>query len=470
MTSVRARRGPKLIVPTALTSELGVNLVGRRVMEMGNAWHPTIAVFDAGIDGFIEFRDPKTSEALNLIAQVQVRSTDGKWANETNDGFEYVCKERDLAYWRRGNAPVVLVVARPKTGEAYWVSIKDYFKDPTALKSRRVRFNKARDKFDSSAALALRQLAIATDSGLYVSPLSKHETLFSNLLSVSRPPTQLYNAMTDLRKRHDVNLALGDNSRTHSEYVYRSKHILSVHDLAAPEWKDVVDAGTVEGIDTSDWAQSDDQERIDEYTELLGRCLGQRCRLLGMRWDVTREHYFYEASGDLSEREIAYTSVKQPTKRSVFKKYTSRSGFEYYRHSAFEASFKRYDGEWFLVITPTYHFTEDGRKPLRFYESKLKGIKALEKNPAVLSQVAFFAHVLADPPRDLFSDAPPYAFLGFGELKRFTLDVGLNDTAWLPSEQEEAQIAHADADDLAIVSEETLPLFDEIVSDEEEPA
>jgi hypothetical protein len=428
-------------------------------MQMGHAWHPTTAAFDAGIDGFIELRDQTTNEALNLIVQVQVKATEGSWTNETGTTLDYVCDERDLAHWRRGNAPVVLVLTRTKTDEAYWVSIKDYFKNPAALKDRRVHFLKSRDKFDQTVSAALRKLAVAPDSGLHIGPLTKHESLFSNLLVVSRLPAMLYSATTRLGQRHAVNFALGENSRELSEFVYRSKRILSVHDLDSPEWNDVVDKGTVEPFATSEWSQSDDDDRLTDLAELLGRCLSQRVRMLGMRYNPRREHYFYEPTPDLSERTIPYTSVKQQTSRSVFKKYTSKSGFEYYRHSAFESQFRRYDGEWFLVITPTYNFTQDGFRSLLHYESKLKGIKALEKNAAVLSQVVFFAAVLADPEKDLFSKLPDYAFLGFGALKSFAIEVGVEDKAWLPNEDEESERAQAEPDELAIASEDTLPLL-----------
>jgi hypothetical protein len=453
------RRGPKLIIPTALTSELGVNLVARRVMQMGHAWHPTTAAFDAGIDGFIELRDQTTNEALNLIVQVQVKSTEGTWPNETGTTFDYVCDERDLAHWRRGNAPVVLVLTRTKTDEAYWVSIKDYFKSPAALKDRRVRFQKTRDRFDETVSTALRRLAVAPDSGLFIAPITKHETLFSNLLVVSRLPAILYSAITPFGKRHEVNLALGENSRKLSEFAYRSKRILSIYDLDQPEWQGVVEKGTVESFATSEWAQSDDDDTLTDFKELLGRCLSQRVRMLGMRHNDNREHYFFEPSSDLSERTISYTSVRQQTSRSVFKKYTSKSGFGYYRHSAFESQFRRYDGEWLLVITPTYHFTQDGYRPLLHYESKLKGIKALEKNAAVLSQVVFFAAVLTDREHDLFSSVPEYPSLGFGELKRFAIEVGVDDKLWLPNEEEEIERAQAAPDELAIASEDTLPLL-----------
>lgn len=463
MSSLRHRRVPKTLPKTAFTSELGVNLVARRIMEMGNAWHPTTAAFDAGIDGFIELRDPDTAEALNLIVQVQIKGTDGSFTNETETGLEFLCDERDLAHWRRGNAPVVLVVARPRTDEAYWVSIKDYFKNPIAIKNRRVRFEKATDKFDASAAGALRKLAVPSDAGLHIGPITKPETLFTNLLHIGRLPEKLFVASTQLGKRYQVVQTLGENIRDRSEFVYRGKRILSVHDLEAPEWKGIVDAGSVEPFPTVEWAQSDDDDRLSDFTDLLGRCLSQRLKALGLRYDQSREAYYYEASPDLTEIQVPYASVKVQTSRTVFKKYKSRSGFEYYRHTAFEPRFRRYDGEWYLSITPTYHFTEDGQKRLRFYESKLKGIKALEKNSAVLGQVVFFASVLTDPLHTLFNTQPDYPHLGFDGLKRLAIEYGIDDASWLPTDEEAAAKEAAEADDLAIVAEaEQLPqLFDD---------
>jgi hypothetical protein len=89
---------------------------------MRYAWRP-ILIFDLGIDGEIEICDPQTGEATNLILRVQVKATAQPFQRESSDSFEYFCDRRDLDYWLRGNAPVILIVCRPDTNEAYWVSV-----------------------------------------------------------------------------------------------------------------------------------------------------------------------------------------------------------------------------------------------------------------------------------------------------------------------------------------------------------
>ena len=427
----------KKISEQAIIAEQGVNLVARRVLAMGFAWHPTTAAFDSGIDGIIELRDRDTHDALNLIIQVQVKSTRGRWPRETDIDFDFLCEERDLNYWRQGNAPVVLVVVRAESNEAYWVSIKDYFRDPLLVKSRRVRFTKANSGFDINSRDALIKLAVPPNAGLYPRPAHKAETVFSNLIRVSSLPSRLFSATTELGRRGEVWKALGDAASSRAEFVYRGKRILSPHDLSAPEWKSAVDQGTAEEFDTTEWSLSEDDERRNDFTELLGRMLTERCKRMGIRYHSAHEFYFFAAPDDLSNRTIPYRSIKQSTSRSVFQKYESKSGFVYYRHMAFEAQFHRYDASWFLAVVPTYHYTVDGRQQLRYYESKVRGIKALENNPAVLGQVFFLAQQLAAADADLFDvEDRAYPFLGFGTLERFSIDVGIEDSMWLPPARE----------------------------------
>ena len=141
---------PKQITHAMLLSERGVNLVARIVLEMGFVWYPAGGL-EAGIDGHFEIRDPVTGELSNSIVQVQSKATNSPLGTDSNATFDWVCDERDIDYWMSGNAPVILVVSRPSHGEVYWVSIKDYFKDPARRRRRKVRFDKTRDCFDSTA-------------------------------------------------------------------------------------------------------------------------------------------------------------------------------------------------------------------------------------------------------------------------------------------------------------------------------
>src|SRR5262245_18283507 len=94
------------------------------------AWHPT-GILEAGIDGYIELLDPASGQALKSAIGVQSKATKVALANETSQGFDYYCEERDIDYWLRGNLPVLLIVSRPVEGLAYWKNFKEYFANRT---------------------------------------------------------------------------------------------------------------------------------------------------------------------------------------------------------------------------------------------------------------------------------------------------------------------------------------------------
>src|SRR5437773_2098567 len=159
----------KTITDNQITGERGIALIHARVAAMGFVWYPSGGT-EAGIDGTIELRDGRTGAVTNQIVQVQSRATAGRFTAETDESFEYLCEERELDYWLGGNAPVILVRSRPETDEAYWVPLKEYFADPSRRASRRIRFDKERDRFDVSCRDRLVRLAAPPDSGIYIAP------------------------------------------------------------------------------------------------------------------------------------------------------------------------------------------------------------------------------------------------------------------------------------------------------------
>src|SRR5713101_4213142 len=169
----------KKIHKNSLIGQQGINLIEKRVLEMGFVWYPTGGI-EAGTDGIIELRDSTTGNVFNSIIQVQSKATESSFQAETSEGFDYLCKEKDLDYWLQGNAPVILVVSRPRTDEAYWVSIKDYFQDLTKRGERKIHFDKRHDRFDQTCGPVLAKLALPRDAGIYLSPPPRRERLWSN--------------------------------------------------------------------------------------------------------------------------------------------------------------------------------------------------------------------------------------------------------------------------------------------------
>ncbi len=443
---------PKKIHANSIIGEQGINLIQKIVLDMGFMWYPTGGT-EAGIDGTIEIRDPTTGEAFNTIISVQSKATSGRFTAETVTSFEYLCHARDLDYWLRGNVPVVLVVSRPRTNEAYWVPVKDYFKDPASRQSRKIFFDKQQHRFDESSGPALMKIAVPKDAGLYLAPPPVQEKLYTNLLEVSSFAERIYIANSLYLTGEELWSKLREESEEIGEaLILKRKQLISFYDLSQPPWSSVCDVNTLRSFDSSDWAFTDDRDRLDEFVQLLSRALAEKVRS-DLAYSKRKDCFYFRATENLSTRHYRYRSQKINTKRTVFERYTAKQSgkLAYYRHSAFRSFFKRIDGVWYLEITPTYYFSWDGRRLSRYYEDAIKGIKRLERNPAVLGQLLMWAEYLSAPV-DMFTQ--PYPFLAFGNLLTFELDVGIKDQLWLKQEEsEQAEIIGGEGNQLTLFDE-----------------
>lgn len=426
----------KKIHQNSIIGQQGINLVERVVLDMGFLWYPTGAI-EAGIDGTIEIRDPITGVVFNSIVQVQSKATERQFLAETTEGFDYLCSANDLDYWLQGNAPVILIVSRPRTEEAYWVSLKDYFRDLARRKARKVHFDKIRDRFDKTCASSLTKLAMPKDAGIYLSPSLRKEQLWSNLLEVTFFADKLYVAHTEHYDPKTIwDFMRSIDEKVGSEWILKNKQIISFHNLEEYPWKKVCDSSTVECFSTDEWAYSQDSDRLRDFVWLLNQALKVKLRPI-IYYDQENFCYYVRATHNLLPRNFSYQSLEKKSSRTVFQSYFSKSEpkqIAYYRHSAFEGRFKHFDDTWYLEITPTYYFTSDGYTPYKFSDNALKGIKKLERNQAILGQIVMWADYLSKP-TDLFT--PKYPFLELGKLKSFQLDIGIDDDAWIGQEEDD---------------------------------
>lgn len=434
---------PKKLTDAQITGQQGVNLIESVVLDMGFIWNPTN--LDVGIDGYVEIRDASTGAASNCIIQVQSKATAEVFAAETNTGFEYLCDERDLNYWLNGNAPVILVRSRPKTGEAYWIDLKDYFQDLGRRKSRKIVFDKTRDRFDGSTRDNLLRLAVPADSGLYLAPVPKVERLCSNLVPLLSFPEHIYIAETECRFPKDI-WSVCD--RAGSAWLLKNKQIISFYDLREHPWTDVSDRGSVEEHFTDEWAHSDDPDIQRDFVWLLNKALQDLLRSQVIWFDRRELYYYYAPTKDLNPRRVTYHSNQHKAQRTVFQGYPQKrdkTKMSYYRHSAFEGRFVRYGDAWYLQLNPTYRFTFDGRNIHRDAANLLSRIKRMERSGAVQGQVVMWSRILSGTSAyGLFAGQD---LLTFGNLLGFELDAGIEDQAWLKHEEDEAHIKTATDDE-----------------------
>jgi len=427
---------PKKVSPQSIIGQQGANLIERVVLQMKYVWRPLL-IFDVGIDGEIEVCDPSTGVATNAIIRVQSKATTLPFQAETDDKFEYICDERDLNYWLNGNTPVILIVCRPPKDEAYWVDIRNYFSDPAIRKSRKVVFDKKQNCFDAASAIPIANLALPKDKGLYFAPLSVDEMLYTNLLKVASFAPNIQVASTDFRSPGAVWAEFKSKGvKVGAEWMLKNKQIISFHNLEEYPFNEVCDIGSIETFDSTEWADSQDLDKRNEFLQLLKLSLGERARRLGLRYEKEREYFYFPPADKLKTRKVSYTSLKQKASREVFKLYGKKKApheTAYCRHAAFKGRFLRLNDAWYLELTPTYHFTSDGKNKAKFAAEHLKGIKRLERNPAVIGQLLMWSHLLSTSMQDMFSSE--YPFLSFGQLETVELTGGIPDDVWYGTEE-----------------------------------
>jgi hypothetical protein len=151
----------KTITRQQVAGSEGEAFVRKRANAMGFLYTPYNPP-EAGIDGFLEIRDPATGAMSGRFVAVQVKTTDdGAYTAETDHGFEYLMDAKDVEYWRGSNIPVVVVIVHLRRNEAWWKSVDD----GEGTGERRLRIDKAKDRFDASARDAIAGLCVAK-SGL----------------------------------------------------------------------------------------------------------------------------------------------------------------------------------------------------------------------------------------------------------------------------------------------------------------
>jgi hypothetical protein len=136
----------KRITDSQILGELGETAIKKLVLEM-HFIYESRGRLEAGTDGIIELRDPKSGAPLGKLLAVQVKATEsGEYIRETSRSFEYLLKPDDLNYWRGSNIPVIIVVWRQSDRSAYWKEVTDCVKG----EERRLKFDKNTDVLDGS--------------------------------------------------------------------------------------------------------------------------------------------------------------------------------------------------------------------------------------------------------------------------------------------------------------------------------
>lgn len=410
------------------TGEAGVALIGQIVTGMGFVWHPRRV--DHGVDGEIELVDVVKRAPLNRVVFVQSKASTLPFPGEDEHGFHYDATPDDVEYWTQANAPVIVVCSHPPTREAWWAPASQA--EPLGeRRTRRIRFDKARDRLGDDSGPALLSLDSPASPGLSASPTARSERLVSNLLAVESLAPTIWMTPTWLRTPRDAVQILRSSGEHCNDWVLGDGMLFSFTRPDGSPLERLVD-GAPEALDTSEWSESKDPDTRRQFVRLLNQVL------VDSRSTALRRHprgsLFFRPSKDLMP--VRITVGRSARGRTVFERYTDRADHDrvrHYRHYSVKANFVRLDNHWFAELQPSYHYTFDGHREVPWSDELRKGIKRLEKNDAVRRLVEFWAAYLG-PDTSLFGTNDDR--LVFGDLRTFDVDRGIHDPAWRPPDPE----------------------------------
>lgn len=229
----------------------------------------------------------------------------------------------------------------------------------------------------------------------------------------------------------------------HENCIYTFKNL---NDPKEPISK-IVDQGTVTPIESKDFYEaSEDNKRI--FKHLLRNTFMEFCKIKDIEWFGKSEIFrFKNNQAAPKEKQVKWKGKNESTKTVIFEiramteeekvekqkdktKRMKRTGHIIcFRNLAFKSSFLNISDDWYLLINPTWSFTNPGGYyTSRFESAYLSGLKRMESNNSVFNYFRFFGYYFSHV--DLFTTDYPY--LKVGKHTELSLSPMLQESTWKP--------------------------------------
>jgi len=144
---------------------------------------------DYGFDCYISLFENKTTEKsiknnyIPLLMRAQLKSGDSHFHNESDDGFLFYAKKKDVDIWRDSNTPVILIVYKKSDSIAYWINIRKYIEEKgyAGKGSLKVYFNK-RKVLNKESYNDLLKILYEEQRGLHLQQIKIYKPIYDFLL------------------------------------------------------------------------------------------------------------------------------------------------------------------------------------------------------------------------------------------------------------------------------------------------
>jgi hypothetical protein len=327
---------------------------------------------------------------------------------------------------------VLLVYVNVDQERAWWKSLDEWFSVPARRRTRQITFDKVDDLFGRSSAQLVAAAATPLVEAL---PLVRaSETLTSNLLTVSAIAPEIHWAATAIADRTEAWAEMKQNEAYEGGFHLSNGRIYSLGSF--PDALAPLCAGEPSSFPTAEWSESEDPDVQRRFVALLNFTLrAMHHEELHFYWE--HGYVYHVATSNLTGKKV---KGKTGTGRTVFKVYRSQDDLNkvrFCRHYAAWLNFRQWEGEWYLEISPTYHFTRDGERESLYAADYTSRIKRLERNPAVRGLTVNWAEFLKQHQADTLFEAADRR-IEFGELLAVIVDAAIDEKAWILPKEETA--------------------------------
>jgi hypothetical protein len=241
-----------------------------------------------------------------------------------------------------------------------------------------------------------------------------------NLLPVEAFPNTIYVTDAAIQRGSEARVVWGETSGDWPrDWLVWSGRLYSFTDPSTGLLSRLC-SGPVSSFPSAEWAGAEDDDRRRRFVRLLkGALSGQMRPALRSSNDLT-----WVAAAD--ELPVVISIPDTSTTRTIVKQYRRGDGtVRYVRHLAFVPTFVRYDEQWYLELTPSYHFTRDGHEPDFYAASHRSGIKRIERHSDFRRNVDTLARLLrGDVDLGGLTPDPDHQLLSFSKLVQVRLDTG----------------------------------------------
>jgi len=228
-------------------------------------------------------------------------------------------------------------------------------------------------------------------------------------------------------RRAVVKMALLLNDVKTDAWVCHDNKLFSFTDIGESGLVSIVDEGTVERLDVSDLADSDEPDNVNVLKQLLVAETRQKLKARNVRSHPKDGFFFFVPNEDGQELRKETWIGKASASRTVYVvKYQKKDPEKvlHHQHFSFDLTFSNLGGTWFVQIVPSWYYSYDGFKRSHWHDKLLSKQKRLELNLSVRNAVRFVAYFLSNTSDVERADETS---LSFGSLLEFNVGDQVED-------------------------------------------